>query len=133
MTKVKYLETKLSGKKMFCRSRGVRSASLVECYGILNCVGYLIPNPVYIYMVDSLKVINFKRVGSFTCTLLNGFKNWYPTQIILFNIDDLFIIFTNPSARAGYDTRLVFKRSFPSPRLVASPRLKNLVCPTIYP
>ena len=24
-------------------------------------------------------------------------------------------------------------QSFPSPRLVASPRLKNLVCPTIYP
>ena len=24
-------------------------------------------------------------------------------------------------------------RVFPSPRLVASPRLKNLVCPTIYP
>ena len=48
------------------------------------------------------------------------------------------ILFTNPSARAGYDTRSIFKRSltsfnFPSPRLVASPRLKNLVCPTIYP
>ena len=38
-------------------------------------------------------------------------------------------IFTNPSARAGYDTR----SSFPSPRLVASPRLQNLVCSTIYP
>ena len=25
------------------------------------------------------------------------------------------------------------KSVFPSPRLVASPRLKNLVCPTIYP
>ena len=24
-------------------------------------------------------------------------------------------------------------QSFPSPRLVASPKLKNLVCPTIYP
>ena len=49
-------------------------------------------------------------------------------------------IFTNPSARAGYDTRSIFKRSltdlnseFPSPRLVASPRLKNPVFPTIYP
>ena len=46
----------------------------------------------------------------------------------------------NPSARAGYDTRSIFKAefsrfefSFPSPRLVASPRLKSLVCPTIYP
>ena len=27
----------------------------------------------------------------------------------------------------------VWSQSFPSPRLVASPRLKNLVCPTIYP
>ena len=26
----------------------------------------------------------------------------------------------------------IFIQSFPSPRLVASPRLKNLVCPTIY-
>ena len=40
----------------------------------------------------------------------------------------------NPSDRAGYDTRSIFKRSllvwiqsFPSPRLVASPRLKNLL------
>ena len=46
----------------------------------------------------------------------------------------------NPSAQARYDTRSIFKqsltglnRSFPSPRLVASPRLKNLVCPIIYP
>ena len=27
----------------------------------------------------------------------------------------------------------VWIHSFPSPSLVASPRLKNLVCPTIYP
>ena len=39
----------------------------------------------------------------------------------------------NPSARAGCDTRSISKRSFPSPRLVASPRLKKSVCPTIYP
>ena len=46
----------------------------------------------------------------------------------------------NPSTRAGYDTRSIFKwslqvwiQSFPSPRLVASPRLKNPVYPTIYP
>ena len=44
---------------------------------------------------------------------------------------DAYIIFTNPTARAGYDTRSVFKRSltglnseFPSPSLVALPRLK---------
>ena len=49
-------------------------------------------------------------------------------------------IFTNPSTRAGYDTRSflngvwqVWIQSFPSPRLVASPRLKNQVCPTILP
>ena len=50
------------------------------------------------------------------------------------------IIFTKPSARAGYETRSIFKRSltglnqsFPSPRLIASPRLKDTVCPTYYP
>ena len=38
-------------------------------------------------------------------------------------------IFTKPSARAGYDSRSIFKQvsiqSFSSPRLVASPRLKE--------
>ena len=46
-------------------------------------------------------------------------------------------LFTNLSARAGDDTRSIFKlnliQSIPSPRLVASPRLKNQVIPTIYP
>ena len=44
------------------------------------------------------------------------------------------ILFTNPFAQAGYDTRSIFKRSLtslieslPSPRLIASPRLKNPV------
>ena len=41
--------------------------------------------------------------------------------------------FPNPSTQAGYDTRLIFKWSLTSPRLVSSPRLKNSVCPTIYP
>ena len=41
--------------------------------------------------------------------------------------------FTNPSTRAGYDTRSIFKWSFPSPRLVALPRLKNLVFPYYLP
>ena len=31
------------------------------------------------------------------------------------------------------EVQQVWIQSFPSPRLVASPRLKNLVCPTIYP
>ena len=50
------------------------------------------------------------------------------------------IIFTNPSARAAYDTRSIFKWSltglnseFSFSLIVASTRLKNLVCPTIYP
>ena len=58
------------------------------------------------------------------------------------------ILFTNPSARAGYDTRSIFKRSltglsseFSSPRRSLTglssefslPRLKNTVCPTILP
>ena len=45
------------------------------------------------------------------------------------------------SARAGYDIRSIFLsgvqqvsiQSFLSPRLVASPSLKNSACPTIYP
>ena len=46
-------------------------------------------------------------------------------------ISNVFLtIFTNPSARAGYDTRSIFKRSLTG---FNSPRLKNLVCPTIYP
>ena len=52
---------------------------------------------------------------------------------IVTNSTQVFTIFTNPSARAGYDTRSIFKRSLTGLRLVASPRLKNLVCPTIYP
>ena len=45
----------------------------------------------------------------------------------------VFMIFTNPSARVGYDTRFNrFEFSFPSPRLVTSPRLKNRFCPTVY-
>ena len=56
--------------------------------------------------------------------ILNGCKSYLPS----------------PSARGGYDTRSIFKwsltgliQSFLSPRLVASPRLKNLVYPTTYP
>ena len=45
--------------------------------------------------------------------------------------------FTNPSARAGYDTKSILKQSliqsFPSLRLIAYQRLKNTVYPTIYP
>ena len=58
------------------------------------------------------------------------------TALTTIEITLIFIILTTPSARAGYDIRSIFKWSltgFPSPRLVASPRLKNLVCPTILP
>ena len=55
-------------------------------------------------------------------------------------LKSILVLFINPSARAGYDTRSIFKQSltvwiqsFPSPRLVASPRLKNLVCLTLLP
>ena len=49
-------------------------------------------------------------------------------------------IFTIPSSRAGYDSKSMFKRSLTGlnselsfSTLVASPRLKKPVCPTIYP
>ena len=48
------------------------------------------------------------------------------------NVKILLSYLPNPSAQAGYDTRSLFKWSFPSPRLVALPRMKNPVCPTIY-
>ena len=67
------------------------------------------------------------------------FKNVINKKQIKIHIYLIYIIFNNPSARAGYDTRPIFKWSltglnseFPSPRLVASPRLKNPVCPNIY-
>ena len=44
-------------------------------------------------------VSRIANTNSFICTQLNGFKDCYLT------------IFTNPSARAGYDTRSIFKRS----------------------
>ena len=51
------------------------------------------------------------------------------------------ILFTQPlrSGRIWHKVNFlsrverVWIQSFPSPRLVTSPRLKNLVCPTIYP
>ena len=67
--------------------------------------------------------------------------SWTGTGLCLYHLlPCIIIIFTNPSARVGYDTRSflsgvlqVLIQSFPSPRLVASPRLKNTVCPTINP
>ena len=49
--------------------------------------------------------------------------------LVHFTLDPYLIHIYQPSARSltGLNSE------FPSPRLVASPRLKNLVCPTIYP
>ena len=59
-----------------------------------------------------------------------NFDNYNTT--IKYSHQNWISIFTNPTARAGYHTRFIFKQnltglipSFPSPRLVASPRLKN--------
>ena len=62
-----------------------------------------------------------------------GIDILYCTDGSIFNLRRLqaktMVLFTNPSARAEYDTKSIFKRSltglnqsFPSPRLVASPR-----------
>ena len=53
----------------------------------------------------------------------------------------IYILFTNPSARAGYDTRSIFKRSLTGLNSEFSFSLTScltkaeepLVCPTIYP
>ena len=57
------------------------------------------------------------KLTVFQLDITSKFKQWFL---------NIFILFTNPSARAGYDTRSIFKRSltglnsdFPSPRLVA--------------
>ena len=52
---------------------------------------------------------NSIRHQSFVYTQRNGQILRFLT--IQFSISHLFIIFTNPSARAGYDTRSIFKRS----------------------
>ena len=62
---------------------------LVGFYGLSTIVGYLMPNPLYnIY----IKYIQFDLVGFYG----------------MLTIVSYLILFTNPSARAGYDTRLIF-------------------------
>ena len=82
-------------------------------------------------------VTSFMGVGK-TVTIFNGVGGWYKFHWGEKAVIRL-IIFTNPSTRAGYDTRSIFKRSltglnsdFSFSGIVASPRLKNLICPTIY-
>ena len=54
---------------------------------------------------------------------------------ILLSINQSIKYYPTPPPQAGGDTRSIFKWStagFPSSRLVALPRLKNPICPTIY-
>ena len=48
------------------------------------------------------------KTNSFSCTQLKGIKHCYATLTIQFSISSYL---PNPSARAGYDTRSIFKRS----------------------
>ena len=64
----------------------------------------------------------------------------YMLILFAFLRNKTFLIFTQPlrSGRIWHKVKFSaefnrFEFSFPSPRLVASPRLKNLVCPTICP
>ena len=77
------------------------------------------------FLLNFSKVVRWGVFDDLTHKVINHLRSLF-----------CFIIFTNPSARAGYDTRSTFKvwiQSFPSPRLVASLRLKNPVFPTILP
>ena len=67
---------------------------------------------------------------------------FYVYIIILFYVYIIILIHIYPTPPLGQDmtqgqflsgVQPVWIQSFPSSRLVASPRLKNLVCPTIYP
>ena len=63
-----------------------------------------------------LSITFFKGAWAPFFAQLNDFTNFYQIPIILFAIIHLFehclmLLFTNPSARAGYDTRSIFKRS----------------------
>ena len=60
---------------------------LVWFYGISNIVGYLMPNPLYTYISNIYDLVWFYGISAIVGYL---------------------ILFTNPSARAGYDTRSNF-------------------------
>ena len=54
--------------------------------------------------------------------------------MVRLQILEIWRVWSIPSLQLLPETQgQVWIQSFPSPRLVASPRLKNLVCPTIYP
>ena len=88
------------------------------------------------FFFQSLSKILPRNFGeSLTPELLNEKETkvkcsrWYIISKIYRNMLEDLSYLPNPSARAGYDTRSIFKRSliqsFPSPRLMAALRLKN--------
>ena len=70
---------------------------LVGFYGISTIVGYLMPNPLYTYILDiyDLKTVFvdniLKQVRVLSCTQFNGFKYCYLRKIILFTFNHFFV------------------------------------------
>ena len=64
-------------------------------------------------MIKGLKKRLLEPKTIYTTVLLRSFRILIRIQMILGDLLSLilFILFTNPSARAGYDTRSIFKRS----------------------
>ena len=68
---------------------------LVWFYGILTIVGFLMPNPLYIYIYDfSTHFIDniFKRTRVLFCTQLKGFTHFFEMITLMINHIDYFII-----------------------------------------
>ena len=84
---------------------------LVWFYGISTIIGYIIPNPFYTYILD----IWFGLIWFMAYQQLSRFnaKSFLYVYIIFFFVGfyNIVILFTNPSARAGYNTRSIFKGS----------------------
>ena len=87
--------------------------------------------------IGQVWTVNEKLTTIWTSDLSDKIK-WEFLQAVAVSV--LLYGCTSPSAQEGCDTRSVFKQiligfnsSFPSSWLVISPRLKNPICPTIYP
>ena len=64
---------------------------LVGFYSMSAIVGYLMPNPVFTYILNIWFVISFCRyIFKLACTKLNDSKYCHLIQIILFSINELF-------------------------------------------
>ena len=66
---------------------------LVGFYDISSIVGFLMPNPVFIYIKGFVNICGryiFKQVWAHSFVQLNGFKYFYQTQIFLFTVCHLF-------------------------------------------